>query len=109
LGIDIMLPAFASLREHFGFKPESTATAQIIVFFFMGQIAQLFFGIYLLQQHKAFVAKTKIHIPSLRFYKYIKTERGSARPEVANCCEFVFYMENKFEHEMYKPFSTFQS
>ncbi|MCP9757238.1 MFS transporter [Lacihabitans sp. CCS-44] len=45
LGIDIMLPAFASLRQHFGFKPESTATAQVIVFFFMGQIAQLFFGI----------------------------------------------------------------
>lgn len=44
LGIDIMLPAFAELREHFGLRPESTATAQIISFFFMGQIAQIIFG-----------------------------------------------------------------
>jgi DHA1 family bicyclomycin/chloramphenicol resistance-like MFS transporter len=45
LGIDIMLPAFAALREHFGLGPESTATSQIITFFFLGQIAQLIFGI----------------------------------------------------------------
>ncbi|WP_428659380.1 MFS transporter [Runella sp.] len=45
LGIDIMLPAFGKLREHFGLSPESTATAQIISFFFMGQVAQLIFGI----------------------------------------------------------------
>ena len=45
LGIDIMLPAFAEIREHFGLKPESTVTAQIIVYFFMGQIAQIIFGI----------------------------------------------------------------
>jgi MFS transporter, DHA1 family, multidrug resistance protein len=45
LGIDIMLPAFGELREHFGLKPESTTTAQIITFFFMGQIAQIIFGI----------------------------------------------------------------
>jgi MFS transporter, DHA1 family, multidrug resistance protein len=45
LGIDIMLPAFGELREHFGLPPESTATAQIIVFFFMGQVAQIFFGV----------------------------------------------------------------
>lgn len=45
LGIDIMLPTFAELRQHFGLAPESTAPANIIVFFFMGQIAQLFFGI----------------------------------------------------------------
>lgn len=45
LGIDIMLPVFAELRNHFGLPPESTATAQIIVFFFMGQIAQLIFGV----------------------------------------------------------------
>ncbi|GAA0551379.1 MFS transporter [Chitinophaga japonensis] len=44
LGIDIMLPAFGALREHFGLPPESTATAQIISFFFMGQIAQIAFG-----------------------------------------------------------------
>lgn len=45
LGIDIMLPVFAELRKHFGLSPESTDTAQIIVFFFLGQIAQLVFGI----------------------------------------------------------------
>src|SRR5688572_8490206 len=45
LGIDIMLPVFGQLREHFGLSPTSTATAQIIVFFFLGQIAQLIFGI----------------------------------------------------------------
>ena len=45
LGIDIMLPVLAELRKYFGLKPESTATAQIIVYFFFGQIAQLFFGI----------------------------------------------------------------
>ena len=44
LGIDIMLPAFAELRAHFGLRPGSTATAQIISFFFMGQIAQIIFG-----------------------------------------------------------------
>lgn len=45
LGIDIMLPAFAEVRRHFGLGSESTATAQIIVFFFMGQVAQIVFGI----------------------------------------------------------------
>lgn len=45
LGIDIMLPAFAELRVYFGLKPESTAPAQIIGFFFMGQIAQIIFGV----------------------------------------------------------------
>jgi DHA1 family bicyclomycin/chloramphenicol resistance-like MFS transporter len=44
LGIDIMLPAFAGLRQHFGLPPESTAPAQIISFFFMGQIVQIVFG-----------------------------------------------------------------
>ena len=46
LGIDIMLPVFGELREHFGLKPESTTTSQIISFFFMGQIAQIVFGIF---------------------------------------------------------------
>lgn len=45
VGIDIMLPAFGELREHFGLSPESTVTAQIIGFFFMGQVAQLIFGV----------------------------------------------------------------
>ena len=44
LGIDIMLPAFAELRKHFGLGHESTETAKIISFFFMGQIAQIIFG-----------------------------------------------------------------
>ncbi len=44
LGIDIMLPAFAEVREHFNLDPNSTTTAQIISFFFMGQVAQLIFG-----------------------------------------------------------------
>jgi MFS transporter, DHA1 family, multidrug resistance protein len=44
LGIDIMLPAFGELREHLGLRPESTAPAQIISFFFMGQIVQIIFG-----------------------------------------------------------------
>jgi DHA1 family bicyclomycin/chloramphenicol resistance-like MFS transporter len=45
LGIDIMLPVFAELRKQFQLPSESTATAQIIVFFFMGQVAQIIFGI----------------------------------------------------------------
>lgn len=45
LGIDIMLPALAKIREHFGLPSDSTATAQIIMFFFMGQIAQIIFGV----------------------------------------------------------------
>ncbi|NML22903.1 multidrug effflux MFS transporter [Pseudoflavitalea sp. G-6-1-2] len=45
LGIDIMLPAFAALRTEFGLSHESTETSKIISFFFMGQIAQLIFGI----------------------------------------------------------------
>ncbi|WP_257670649.1 MFS transporter [Parapedobacter tibetensis] len=44
LGIDIMLPAFGELREHFGLRPGSTAPAQIISFFFMGQVVQIIFG-----------------------------------------------------------------
>ncbi|MBO9563899.1 MAG: MFS transporter [Niastella sp.] len=45
LGIDIMLPAFGELRVHFGLPAASTATAQVIGFFFMGQVAQLIFGL----------------------------------------------------------------
>lgn len=44
LGIDIMLPAFGALREHFGLGHQSTDTAKVISFFFMGQIAQIVFG-----------------------------------------------------------------
>jgi MFS transporter, DHA1 family, multidrug resistance protein len=45
LGIDIMLPAFGAIRVHFNLSSESTAPAQIIVFFFLGQTAQIIFGV----------------------------------------------------------------
>jgi MFS transporter, DHA1 family, multidrug resistance protein len=44
LAIDIMLPAFGELRDYFGLGAESTTTAQIVTFFFLGQIGQLIFG-----------------------------------------------------------------
>jgi DHA1 family bicyclomycin/chloramphenicol resistance-like MFS transporter len=44
LGIDIMLPALAGLRHHFGLPHDSTDTSKIISFFFMGQVAQIIFG-----------------------------------------------------------------
>lgn len=44
LSIDIMLPAFGELRGYFGLSPDSTATAQIVTFFFLGQAGQLIFG-----------------------------------------------------------------
>lgn len=44
LAIDIMLPAFAEVREHFNLDPQSTDTAKIISFFFLGQVAQIIFG-----------------------------------------------------------------
>lgn len=45
LGIDIMLPVFSAVRIYFGLSAESTAPANIVVFFFLGQIAQLAFGV----------------------------------------------------------------
>lgn len=45
LGIDIMLPVFGELRKHFGLSPASTVPSQIIGFFFMGQVAQVIFGV----------------------------------------------------------------
>jgi DHA1 family bicyclomycin/chloramphenicol resistance-like MFS transporter len=44
LAIDIMLPTFDAIRDHFGLGRESTATAQIVTFFFLGQMGQLIFG-----------------------------------------------------------------
>jgi MFS transporter, DHA1 family, multidrug resistance protein len=44
MAIDIMLPAFNDVREYFGLGTDSTATAQIVTFFFLGQIGQLIFG-----------------------------------------------------------------
>lgn len=45
LGIDIMLPVFGAVGDYFQLPPDSNVTANIVVFFFMGQIAQLIFGI----------------------------------------------------------------
>ncbi|WP_224069752.1 MFS transporter [Arachidicoccus terrestris] len=45
LGIDIMLPVFGAVGNYFELPPDSNVTANIVVFFFMGQIAQLIFGI----------------------------------------------------------------
>jgi DHA1 family bicyclomycin/chloramphenicol resistance-like MFS transporter len=44
LAIDIMLPAFADLRQYFHLGQDSTPTAQVVTFFFLGQIGQLIFG-----------------------------------------------------------------
>lgn len=44
VGIDIMLPALGDIRNHFHLGSDSTEAAQIISFFFMGQIGQLLFG-----------------------------------------------------------------
>jgi len=45
LGIDVMLPAFSELRKHFGLPHDSTETAKIVSFFFLGQVSQLLFGV----------------------------------------------------------------
>jgi DHA1 family bicyclomycin/chloramphenicol resistance-like MFS transporter len=45
LGIDIMLPVFGEIRQYFNLGENSNATAQIVVFFFLGQIAQIIFGV----------------------------------------------------------------
>ncbi len=44
LAIDIMLPAFDALRDHFGLEQTSTAIVQIVTFFFLGQVGQLISG-----------------------------------------------------------------
>lgn len=44
VAIDIMLPSFGELRDYFNLGQNSTATAQIITYFFLGQIGQIFFG-----------------------------------------------------------------
>jgi len=46
LGIDIMLPVLGEVRDHFGLAANSTTASQVILFFFLGQIAQLVFGIF---------------------------------------------------------------
>ena len=44
LGIDIILPAFDEIRASFNLEPDSAVTAQIVTFFFIGQIARIIFG-----------------------------------------------------------------
>lgn len=44
LSIDIMLPTFDAVRQAFHLGAESTATARLVTFFFMGQFSQLLFG-----------------------------------------------------------------
>ncbi len=44
LAIDIMLPTFDTVRQHFNLDRESTATARLVTFFFFGQFFQLVFG-----------------------------------------------------------------
>jgi len=44
LAIDIMLPAFGAVRSAFRLPSDSTLTARIVTFFFLGQLGQLVFG-----------------------------------------------------------------
>lgn len=45
LAIDMMLPAFDQIREHFGLSPDSTRVAPIVTMFFIGMaLAQFFYG-----------------------------------------------------------------
>lgn len=44
LGIDIMLPVFGEVHRHYNLSDDSNATAHIVTFFFLGQVAQIIFG-----------------------------------------------------------------
>jgi len=45
LAIDLMLPAFDDMREHFGLPPDSTQVAQVVTMFLFGlALAQFFYG-----------------------------------------------------------------
>ena len=45
LGIDLMLPAFDEVREHFGLTPDSPNAAQIVTMFLLGMaLSQYFYG-----------------------------------------------------------------
>lgn len=61
LGIDIMLPAFAAIRQDFGLSASSTATANIVSYFFMGLVAQIAFAI--LCNHYGRLAILRIGFP----------------------------------------------
>ncbi|MDH5420716.1 MAG: MFS transporter [Acidimicrobiia bacterium] len=44
MAIDFMTPAFGEIRTHFQMGSESTAAAQIITVFFLGEVAQVIYG-----------------------------------------------------------------
>jgi len=45
IGIDLMLPAFDDIREHFGLDPTSPRVAQIVTMFLLGMaVSQYFYG-----------------------------------------------------------------
>ena len=44
MAIDFMTPAFGEIRTHFQMASESTAAAQIITVFFLGEVAQVIYG-----------------------------------------------------------------
>lgn len=45
IGIDLMLPAFDDIREHFGLEPSSPQVAQIVTAFLLGMaLSQFFYG-----------------------------------------------------------------
>ena len=44
MAIDFMTPAFGEIRTHFQMGSESTAAAQIITVFFLGEVAQVVYG-----------------------------------------------------------------
>ena len=69
LGIDIMLPAFADVRKSFNLPENSTDTAKLVSFFFMGQITQILFG---------YLTDRKGRLPVLRFGVIIYIISGTA-------------------------------
>ncbi len=44
MAIDFMTPAFGEIRSHYAMGPDSTAAAQIITVFFLGEVAQVIYG-----------------------------------------------------------------
>ncbi|HVR33065.1 MAG TPA: multidrug effflux MFS transporter [Acidimicrobiia bacterium] len=45
LGVDIMLPAFAAIREGFGLAPDATEVARVVTAYFFGiAVGQVFYG-----------------------------------------------------------------
>ena len=68
-----MLPAFAGVRQHFGLMPDSTAPAQIISFFFMGQIVQI---VFVVLSTKPTLSEPIIELnPQNRLLKIIRKEK----------------------------------